>query len=156
MRTSSSVVYLVVTAVLWLVALPVALVLDGERGLQWRGLGLVATAVALAAAGLVLIDRGAGRLSRAGIGLFGIAPGVRLVTDGIYGAVRNPIDIGTCLLSLSVWLALDVASMWLIPAGAIVWIVGGSGPYEDRRLLEVFGDEFDAYRSQVRKWVPQW
>jgi protein-S-isoprenylcysteine O-methyltransferase Ste14 len=77
------------------------------------------------------------------------------VTDGVYGWVRNPIEMGTVVIAMSSVVALDLELGWVIPAAALVWAIGGIGPYEDRLLLEEFGEEFSTYRKAVRKWIPR-
>lgn len=154
-RTPASLAYVVAVAGVWLLALPAALIADaGGSALPLRGPGVVVAGVGLAGAGIALVDRGGRTLSRAGIGLFTSAPGSELVTTGVYGRVRNPMEVGIVMVSLAPWLVVDVALMWVIPAATAVWVVAGVGPYEDRRLVEEFDEDFRAYRASVRKWVP--
>ncbi len=154
-RTPASAIYTLFTLVVWAVAMPAILIADaGGAVLPWRGPLQGIGAVVLLAAGLRLIDAGARTLAASGVGLFGVGPGRRLVGTGIYGRIRNPIDVGTLLVALAPWVALAVDLMWVVPAGGVVYFVGGVGPYEDRRLLEAFGDEFREYRSSVSKWLP--
>jgi protein-S-isoprenylcysteine O-methyltransferase Ste14 len=155
MPSARSIVYVTWLTLLWVVALPAALIADAAGG--WfpaRSPILVVLAVAVVVVGVWLIARSADQLVAGGVSLLGVAPGPRLVVDGVYGQIRNPIDVGTVLLSLAPWIAMRVELMWIIPAGTLVWLVGGIGPYEDRRLSETFGNEFDAYRHRVRRWVP--
>jgi protein-S-isoprenylcysteine O-methyltransferase Ste14 len=155
-RSPASIAYVVLTAILWLVALPAMLVADAATG-SFPGRHPLALGVAAGCAllGLGFVDRAASRLATAGVPLWSAAPGPQLVTDGIYAVVRNPIEIGTVLAAISPWIAVDVPLMWVVPAGAAVWLVAGIGPYEDRRLHETFGTEFDDYRGRVRKWLPR-
>jgi protein-S-isoprenylcysteine O-methyltransferase Ste14 len=37
----------------------------------------------------------------------------------------------------------------------VAWLVAGLEPLEERRLLEVFGDEFREYRRTVGRWFPR-
>lgn len=155
-RSAAAVAYLVFVGLLWGVALPAVLVADAAGpALPWRGPIEVGFAIGGVLAGLAAVDAGARTLAASGVGLFGVRPGPVLVTGGIYGRVRNPIEIGVVVVSVAVWVALDVDLIWVIPVGTAVWSVAGVGPYEDRLLLEEFGDEFREYRSMVRKWVPR-
>lgn len=148
--------YLIFIALLWAVALPAVLVADAAgESFPWRGPMEVSAAVVMLGAGLWLVDAGTRPLAAAGIGLWTVRPGVRLVTDGVYGRVRNPIEVGAVLIAIGTVVALDLELGWVIPAAALVWAVGGVGPYEDRLLFEEFGDEFSTYRTAVRKWIPR-
>jgi protein-S-isoprenylcysteine O-methyltransferase Ste14 len=79
----------------------------------------------------------------------------RLVVRGPYCYVRNPMAIagltqGACAaLLFQSWFALA-----LVPAGFVVWnyVVR---PLEERHLESMFGDEFRAYRRDVRCWIPR-
>lgn len=147
--------YVIFTFALWMVVLPGVLVLDAGGRPPWRGPVGVSIAILIAVGGLRLIVAGSRRLARAGVQLFGVRPGPVLVTDDLYGRLRNPIDVGATLLAFASWLALDLALGWVVPAAALVSFVAGAGPYEDRLLLEEFEDEFRAYRRSVPKWWPR-
>ena len=146
--------YVLFTGLLWGIGLPAVLVADAGE-MVWRDPVIVTVGAFVAAAGLTLITVGARHLTANGIGLFGVRPGDRLVTDGPYGIVRNPIDIGTTLLAMAVWLVIGIELSWVIPVAALVSFVAAYGPYEDRLLHEEFEDDFDEYKSSVRKWVPR-
>jgi protein-S-isoprenylcysteine O-methyltransferase Ste14 len=155
-RTKASVAYLGINALLWAVALPAVLVADAAgESLPWRGPLQIGAAAVILGAGLWLIDSGARTLAAARIGLWTARPGTRVVTDGVYGRVRNPIEMGTAAVAISSVVALDLELGWVIPAAALVWAIGGVGPYEDRLLFEEFGEEFSKYRKAVRKWIPR-
>lgn len=157
-RTPSSIAYVSYVAALWGAALPGVLIADADAGagaFPSRGAGFFIAGALLAVAGLAVVDVGARSLAHFGVGVFGVRPGDRLVTTGVYGRVRNPIDVGSVLVSIAPWLALDVDLMWVLPAGTIVYFVAGVGPYEDRHLREAFGDDFKRYRAVVPKWLPR-
>ncbi|MFH1330597.1 MAG: methyltransferase, partial [Actinomycetota bacterium] len=146
------------TVALWAGALPAALLRDdaGVFRLSWQQLPLVACGALVLLGGSTVLF-GAGRqLSRAGVRLVGVRPGPALVTDGWYRTVRNPQHLGTTLVALAPALALTPRVMWAIPLVAVVWLVVGLEPLEDRRLLEGFGDDFRAYRRVVSRWLPRW
>jgi protein-S-isoprenylcysteine O-methyltransferase Ste14 len=142
---------------LWAVVLPAMLTRDpaGGFGFEWRSWPLVVAAATALVAGTGLVFYPAIRLAGAGAHLMGTRPGPALVTDGVYGRVRNPADIGSTVIAAASWMALATDLMWVVPAAAIVHYTVGIGLYEDRRLVEAFGDEFKDYRRRVPKWVPR-
>jgi protein-S-isoprenylcysteine O-methyltransferase Ste14 len=145
------------TVALWAGALPAALLIDdnGAFRLTWRPVPLIVLSGLVLLAGSALVF-GAGRqLSRAGGRLLGVRPGPSLVSDGWYRLVRNPQHVGTTMVALAPALALEPRLVWMVPLVAAVWLVVGLEPLEDRRLLEVFGDDFRRYRAAVRPWLPR-
>lgn len=77
----------------------------------------------------------------------------RLVTDGIYGYTRNPMYVGM-LMVLAGW------GLWLDHPGAAVlvplcgfWLQRFQILPEERAMAARFGDEYQAYRRKVRRWV---
>jgi len=153
-RRSRFLPHVLFVVVLWLGVLPGVLIADSGNGIVFRGPGPLAAGVAAIVLGIGIIVAGARHLAGEGVSLFGVRPGAILVTDGPYSVVRNPIEIGSTVLAFASWLALDVPLMWVVPVAALVSYVVGSGPYEDRLLLEQFGDDFREYRRTVAKWVP--
>lgn len=76
-----------------------------------------------------------------------------LVTCGVYRVTRNPMYVGM-LLGLLAW-AVGLASPISL-AGPVAFIMYISrfqiGP-EERVLRAKFGQQFEAYRSSVRRWL---
>lgn len=142
---------------LWAGLLPAALLRDeaGVFRLAWRPVPLLVLGGLVLLAGTALLYAAGRQLVQAGARLLGVRPGPTLVTDGCYGQVRNPQNIGTTLVALAPALALAPRMMWMLPLVAAVWLVVGLEPLEDRRLLEAFGDDFRAYRGRVRAWLPR-
>ena len=150
-------VYTFFQVTLWTIGLP-ALVLSREVGSLtpvWRPwLSLVLAAVA-GLSGLALVFGSAAVLSKAGVGVFGIAPGPALVDDGPYGFLRHPVDAGIVLLAAAPALALGLRQVWIVPLAALIYLVVGYEPVEERRLAEEFGDEYEEYRQRVARWFPR-
>lgn len=75
-----------------------------------------------------------------------------LVINGIYRLTRNPMYLGflLALAGWGVWLANLPALFWLVIY--ILYINQFQIIPEERILEEKFGDEFSAYRKQVRRW----
>ena len=76
-----------------------------------------------------------------------------LVTGGPYRFSRNPMYVG--LVIAYVGEATLLRQLWpliLLPlvVGYVNWTVI---PLEQRKLTEVFGDEYTRYRKRVRRWL---
>jgi protein-S-isoprenylcysteine O-methyltransferase Ste14 len=80
--------------------------------------------------------------------------GHRLITDGPYGIVRNPIYTG--MLGLLIATGITVSQWWaLFPACIIFW----AGTLirirvEERLLKEAFGGAFEEYAARVPSLIP--
>jgi len=78
----------------------------------------------------------------------------RVVAAGPYRWVRNPIYIGALLIvGGEAWLFLSVDL--LVYAGALavafhLLVIG----YEEPRLRARFGEQYEAYRRAVSRWIP--
>ena len=78
---------------------------------------------------------------------------VRLVTWGPYRFSRNPMYVGLAISYLGE--AVILKQIWpvlLLPAtlAYVNWVVI---PLEQRKLTEVFGEEYVRYQRQVRRWL---
>lgn len=76
-----------------------------------------------------------------------------LVTTGVYRITRNPMYVGMVLVLLA-WAVLLASPVAL--AGPVVFIAYMNrfqiGP-EEQALGALFGPEYAAYRSRVRRWI---
>jgi protein-S-isoprenylcysteine O-methyltransferase Ste14 len=84
-----------------------------------------------------------------------VAPTERLVVGGLYRYVRNPIYIA--VLATLVGQALALGQLVLLPyaaalAGAFAAFVHG---YEEPALRRKFGEQYEAYRRAVPRWLPR-
>ncbi len=82
-------------------------------------------------------------------------PPRRLVIRGPYRYLRNPMYLGAALTLLgaalfyrSLPLLAYLGGFLLVTHGFVVW-------YEEPTLGRLFGDEYQAYRSSVRRWLPR-
>jgi protein-S-isoprenylcysteine O-methyltransferase Ste14 len=83
------------------------------------------------------------------------APTQRLVVGGAYRFVRNPMYlaveaaiVGQALLLRRPVLLLYAAAVALAVGSFVRW-------YEEPALRRQFGDEYDAYRAAVPRWLPR-
>jgi protein-S-isoprenylcysteine O-methyltransferase Ste14 len=82
-------------------------------------------------------------------------PPRRLVIRGPYRFVRNPMYIGAGLALASAALFYESLPLWgyagLFFLATHVFVVG----YEEPTLRRTFGQEYEAYSRQVRRWWPR-
>ena len=76
-----------------------------------------------------------------------------LVTSGIYQYTRNPMYLGlfSILLAFVLWFGslLNIAVLLLF-----VWYMNRFQiVHEEEALLKLFGEEYEGYRSRVRRWL---
>lgn len=79
-------------------------------------------------------------------------PPERLVTTGIYGLTRNPMYLGHLIFFAGLALMLSWPA-WLVFAGHCVWFdrrVRG----DEEHLATLFGSAYQAYRGNVKRWLP--
>lgn len=78
----------------------------------------------------------------------------KLVVRGLYRYTRNPMYVGVLTVILG-WVALFRATTLVFYALAVgtcfqLFVV----LYEEPHLEREFGDQYEAYRSRVRRWLP--
>ncbi len=84
-----------------------------------------------------------------------LLPPRHLVVTGLYRHVRNPMYVA--LVSAILGQALLLGEVRLMAYGLLVWtafhlfVVG----YEEPTLLRTFGDEYEAFRANVPRWIPR-
>lgn len=93
------------------------------------------------------------RFIRAGTSPEPWKPSTALVTGGIYRVTRNPMYLGFAGVYLSVTAASN--SLWpVLFLPLVLWVMHwGVIRREERYLETLFGDEYRAYRSRVRRWI---
>ncbi|HEY7944128.1 MAG TPA: isoprenylcysteine carboxylmethyltransferase family protein [Casimicrobiaceae bacterium] len=76
-----------------------------------------------------------------------------LVSSGIYSVTRNPMYVGL-LLALIAW-AIFLWSAWAMwgPVAFYLYIGRFQIAPEERALTALFGAEYTAYLSHVRRWL---
>ena len=77
----------------------------------------------------------------------------RLVNGGIYRLSRNPMYLGVLLMlsSWAIWLGNPVCLAVLL---FFVWYITKFQIVpEERALAELFPEQFESYKSNVRRWI---
>jgi protein-S-isoprenylcysteine O-methyltransferase Ste14 len=121
----------------------------GLEPLRWLG-GLL-----LLLGGVLLLETFA-RFALQGIGTPApIAPTKSLVVTGSYRFVRNPMYVA--VVSLILGQALLFGSVAALVYGLIVWLTVHLFvlAYEEPTLEGSYGDQYDRYRANVRRWIPR-
>ena len=110
----------------------------------------------IVAGAALLIDSVFLRFAREGKGtLVPIDPPRFVVRGGAYQLVRNPMYVAN--VTLLVGVAILFAS-WLVLGWAVVMLVVFhlfSVAYEEPALRREFGDDYEAYRRSVGRWIPR-
>jgi protein-S-isoprenylcysteine O-methyltransferase Ste14 len=133
----------------------------GDANVGWGLGGAVAAlpvllGVALLAVGLVLVVWTIGLFSRVGEGtLAPWDPTSRLVVRGPYRHVRNPMISGVAFVLAGEAAALGskALGLWFVAFVAVNAIY--IPLVEEPGLRRRFGDDYDAYRSNVPRWLPR-
>lgn len=86
-------------------------------------------------------------------GLVAIQPGHKLVTRGLYGAIRHPSYLGLLVNALGWSLAFRSGVGVLLTALLIPPLLARIGA-EERLLRANFGLEYDAYRARTSRLIP--
>ena len=84
-----------------------------------------------------------------------IDPPRLLVTDGLYGVVRHPMEVSEMIV---VWgVALYVTSLGTVLYAALLMVVFHLGVVlsEEPDLRQRFGESYDAYCQNVPRWLPR-
>ena len=109
--------------------------------------------IALIAAGISIAAAAAGLFWRAGTPVIPFEKSTALVTGGLFRYTRNPMYLGMMLLLLGAGLIFGSAGS-LLPIPLFAWvIVRNFIRGEENFLQEIFGEEYLAYKSKVRRWL---
>ncbi|EPR44230.1 phospholipid methyltransferase [Desulfovibrio sp. X2] len=85
--------------------------------------------------------------------LVAIQPGHRLVTDGIYGVVRNPSYLGVLVNALG-WALAFRSLPGVLVAACFLPLLQARMRSEEKLLRAQFGSEYDAYCARTPRLVP--
>jgi protein-S-isoprenylcysteine O-methyltransferase Ste14 len=134
------------------VALPLAIAWRSRRpNAAWPFVGAVLIAVGFAGLVWCVVDfarRGRGTLAP-------WDPPRRLVVEGLYRFVRNPMYVAVLTLVLGVALAAGSRSCGLYAAALAVAFHLRVVSYEEPQLARQFPQDWSVYRGAVRRWIPR-
>jgi protein-S-isoprenylcysteine O-methyltransferase Ste14 len=112
-------------------------------------------AIAFAASGAATAISGALTFRRAHTTVNPMKPesASALVDWGVFSITRNPMNLGL-LLVLTAWaIFLSNPLAFLFLPAFVLYINRFQIAPEERALASLFGRDFDAYRSRVRRWL---
>lgn len=76
-----------------------------------------------------------------------------LVTDGIYRISRNPMYLGLLVLLIAISLYFGSLVSFLIVPAFVWYLTEFQIKPEEDRLRKIFGEPYEDYLSNVRRWV---
>jgi protein-S-isoprenylcysteine O-methyltransferase Ste14 len=131
----------------FLVAYFQPLPVDLARWIQFAGLAICVLSGAFAAWAMWSLGRSYGiRMD--------IFTGHRLVTSGAYRLVRHPMYLGIVAFHVGASLALESPLLLAVTVLYVVPFTAIRIAYEERVLLEAFGERYAAYRRDVPALLP--
>lgn len=105
------------------------------------------------ALGVSITVAAAGAFWRAGTPVVPFEKSTALVTGGLFRYTRNPMYLGMILLLLGAGLIFGSVGS-LLPIPLFAWIIVSNFIRgEENFLQELFGEEYRAYKSKVRRWL---
>jgi protein-S-isoprenylcysteine O-methyltransferase Ste14 len=126
---------------------PLGLIANIDRG--WRiGLGTI-----IVLAGLLTTSAGRRALVRHGTNVNPLRPTTALVTEGIFGHIRNPLYVGmsAALCGIALIFALDWLLLLMVPACVILHFAVVRR--EERYLEQKFGEAYRRYQERVPRYL---
>ncbi len=76
-----------------------------------------------------------------------------MVTEGVYRISRHPMYLGMVLILTGLAVLLGSATPWVVVLVFLVLLELGFVRHEEAQMEAAFGEEYQAYRRRVRKWL---
>ncbi len=76
-----------------------------------------------------------------------------LITDGVYKHTRNPMYWGMIMILFGIAVFFGTLPFYLAVAVYFAIINWAFCPYEEEKLARAFGQDYESYRSRVRRWL---
>jgi len=118
-----------------------------------RPLSLTYLAGALVSAGFVLMMLAWWQFKERKIAICPTEPTEGLITDGIYRFTRNPMYLGMVLMLGGVAVFFGTLPFYVATGVYFFLINRWFCRYEEEKLLAAFGEDYEHYRSNVRRWI---
>ena len=147
-------IFTIIVPGFWTVAMPYWLVPHGVRP-DLRGAGLLGLLLIASGAALYCVTAFWGFALRGKGTPAPIDPPRRLVVEGPYRVVRNPMYWAVVSVMLGEAVIFRSASLARLAAGLFVGAYLFVVFYEEPTLRRKFGAEYDAYCRRVPRWLPR-
>ena len=76
-----------------------------------------------------------------------------LITDGVYRLTRNPMYLGMIMMLFAIAAFIGTLPFYVAAISYFAIINWVFCLYEEEKLERAFGQDYRAYRSQVRRWI---
>ncbi len=90
------------------------------------------------------------------LGMHGISPAQKdgdvLLKGNVYAFTRNPLYISLTIVYIGMAVLMDVAMALLVLPGLLYYITHYAVPAEEDRMHDTFGDDYQNYRGDVKRW----
>jgi protein-S-isoprenylcysteine O-methyltransferase Ste14 len=77
----------------------------------------------------------------------------RIVTNGAYKYSQNPMYLGMLIMLTGASFLMGTIPSMFAPIGFFIVIDRAFIPYEEEKLLSVFGDVYSKYQMVTRRWL---
>jgi protein-S-isoprenylcysteine O-methyltransferase Ste14 len=137
----------------WLFPAFILMVFLPFRPVDWAGKAVIA--IAVVALGLIIRASvvGFAYIKRGGLKKKVYAE--NLVTEGIFGVVRNPLYVGNVLIYIGLFIMHGHPITMVVGIGAFLFAYQCIVLAEEHFLRGKFGPGFDAYCADVPRWLPR-
>ena len=115
---------------------------------EWYLAGLVPIAL-----GIGLVGAAARQFAKAETNIVPLTKSTTLVCDGMFAMTRNPMYTGMTSALVGSALVLNGYLSWLVIFPFVLIIRQVFIRREEALMEETFGEEYNAYRSRVRRWI---
>jgi protein-S-isoprenylcysteine O-methyltransferase Ste14 len=113
----------------------------------WLSIVLIVVGIALAVAAAMLFRRECIELNPTP------EANRKLVTSGPFRLTRNPMYLSLVTVTLSIALWAGAWPMFVPPIAIFATANWIHIPFEEEKMRRQFGDAFDAYAREVRRWI---
>lgn len=110
-------------------------------------------AAILGTAGIVLMLRAWWLFRSAGTAICPTDTPGTLITSDVYSFSRNPMYLAATLMLAAVAMYTGAAAVYAAAVVNFAILNRHFIPYEEERMLQRFGADFDRYRKRVRRWI---